>query len=505
MTRFPLQRVFLLMTVLWGAAIFWVAPHPPMVDLAQHAGQITLLHDLIAQQSNWASLVRVNLLTPYLLGYGLALPLTFLVPVAVAIKIVLSLAYLGFVMAAVALRRWCGGDPRLDWLMVLGYFGFSYNYGLYTFLVAAPIALLVILCCAKYAAAPSRRQGLIVLVAGLVLLASHGLSFVFAVGVGALVYLLHCRSIKGFFAHLWPFVCLAIACALYFVASKMTEAEIAAPYGAHISWRLGVHRVHELVLHSFGIAPKRLFMGVALIMLAYPWLLGLRPRFDNKLALAMLFVVVFISFLFPNFALKTALLYQRFAIFFLPAYALAFTGAPRDGPPNASAGILAARRLVLMPLVMVGCWAVLASYTLEAHRFGKESAGIDSALQKIAPGTRALALVLDEGSEAVENRVLYANYASWYQAEHAGFVDFNFAWFPPQIVRFRPALAPSVNIDFVPKEFDWTRHHGELYRYFIVRGALEESNRLFDAAPCKPVLVDTVSAWRIYENRPCKQ
>ncbi|MFP3374257.1 hypothetical protein, partial [Pseudomonas sp. SIMBA_068] len=81
-------------------------------------------------QSPWAPLLRINLFTPYLLGYGAAAALSFVMPVTAAFKVMLTLSFYGFVAAYVALRRRLGTDPRLDWLCVPGFFGFAYEFGL---------------------------------------------------------------------------------------------------------------------------------------------------------------------------------------------------------------------------------------------------------------------------------------------------------------------------------------------------------------------------------------
>jgi hypothetical protein len=88
--RASIARVAFFLTVIYAGAMFWLAPHPPMADLPQHAGQITLWRDLLLGQSPWQSLVNINYFTPYLIGYGLALPLTFLMPVAAALKLLLT-------------------------------------------------------------------------------------------------------------------------------------------------------------------------------------------------------------------------------------------------------------------------------------------------------------------------------------------------------------------------------------------------------------------------------
>src|SRR5689334_20703882 len=88
-----LDRPLFILLALWGGLIVWIAPHPPMVDLPQHAGQVALLRDMLSGNSKWFSLFRINPATPYLIGYGLALPLSYLMPISAAIKLLISLSY----------------------------------------------------------------------------------------------------------------------------------------------------------------------------------------------------------------------------------------------------------------------------------------------------------------------------------------------------------------------------------------------------------------------------
>src|SRR5260221_4743271 len=106
-------RIGFLATVVFAGATFWIVPRLPMADLPQHAGQVALWHDMLLGTSKWRSLLYLNYFTPYLAGAGLALPLAFVMSVSAALKLVLTIAYYGFVAACVALRRRLGGDPRL--------------------------------------------------------------------------------------------------------------------------------------------------------------------------------------------------------------------------------------------------------------------------------------------------------------------------------------------------------------------------------------------------------
>jgi hypothetical protein len=152
-------RIALWAAALIGLVVIWIAPRPPMIDLAQHAGQVALLRDLLFGRSKWAPELTINFVTPYLIGYGLALPLSLIMPVAAAIKTVLSLAYFGFIAGCRALRRDLKAPPQLDAFYLVPFFGFAYDWGLYTFLVATPVGLAFVWLALKYAKAPRAPQG----------------------------------------------------------------------------------------------------------------------------------------------------------------------------------------------------------------------------------------------------------------------------------------------------------------------------------------------------------
>lgn len=118
------ERFLLGLFVAWGAMIFWIAPHLPMVDIPQHAAQISLLRDLLTGKSPWSAQLQINLVTPYLIGYGLASLLSFVMPVVTAMKLLLSVAYISFFAVSVACRKRVSTESSLDWMFVPTFFGF---------------------------------------------------------------------------------------------------------------------------------------------------------------------------------------------------------------------------------------------------------------------------------------------------------------------------------------------------------------------------------------------
>jgi|GEM_PF-405690 len=509
-----LPRVLFFVTVLYGGALFWIAPHPPMVDLPQHAGQVMLLRDLLEHTSRWQSLVQLNLLTPYLVGYGLALPLTYLMPIGAALKLVLSIAYFAFVASCVGFRRYLKGDLRLDWLFVPGFFGFSFMWGFYTFLVAAPLGMLFIWLSHDYATATSVKKGVWMFIAGTALFFCHGLVFLFAVAIGVGFVLFKQRPFARAVLALAPFVPLGVFCIAYALWSHATDPLLgqAVPGIAVFSWGWDLQRLLSLPVYVWGMnRSAAVYLPLVALMVAAPWLWRDRINPDRAVIVPML-AVTFVWIVVPGTALKTAYLYHRFALFLLPAYALLFCAAQSSGrgrgTRHASSGSVSGKRLGagVQAAIIAGCWLFLADQTIRLHRFAVEIAPLDDLLEQTVPDQRALSLIFDRTSPAYGSPHAYAHQSVWYQAEKHGFVDLNFATFVPQIVRFRPGMMPlgPPALEHEPGAFEWNKDNGRQYRYFFVRKAGPLPKNFFANHDCDVALVMHEGEWSLYERRNCR-
>ncbi len=487
-----------------------------MVDLPQHAGQVALLHDLLAGTSPWTDLFRINLFTPYLVGYGLTLPLSVIMPVGMALKVILSLAYIAFVFALVSLRKHFNADPRLDWFFLLSFFGLSYYWGFLTFLVAAPVTVVFILVADQYAQQPTFKRGMATALMGLALLLSHGLMFVFGMAVAGTIYTVRCHSSRPWMGRWlrgsWPFVVSGLACLAYFFFSSRLQAQYggisnAGPVLWHLSWK----RPAKIFINSLTGKTTVPVLLAAFILPLIPWMLGLRIDRQRPVTWVMFGVALLIAVTVPLFAMATGLLYIRFGLFMFPAYALMFTSgqqAPAMAPQNAGAafdGLRGWTARLAMPLMVALTWLMLGQHSLQAWRFARESRDFEAVLAAMAPAQRVLYLPFAQRSEATNNDVAYLHFAAWYQSEKQGLVDFNFAWFPPQIARFKPERLPAVTYGFEhnPTDFDWRKHHGERYRYFVARHLTPLPHNLFKGADCEPVRLLASGAWSLFERADC--
>lgn len=111
-------------------------------------------------------------------------------------------------------------------------------------------------------------------------------------------------------------------------------------------------------------------------------------------------------------------------------------------------------------------------------------------------------MAFDHGSEATGNRYLYIHWPVWYQAWSGGFVEFNFAFFLPAVVRYIPGQEPNLPllIDSRPDGFRHSQHGGDRYGAFFLRGGSPaDVAAAFDGA-CVPRLRAEQGAWRLYDG-----
>jgi hypothetical protein len=503
--HFCARRLLFLAATLFGASICWMAEHPPMGDLAQHAGQVILLRDVLRGTSPWSDLVRINVFTPYLVGYGLALPLSLVFPIGVAIKVLLSAAYIAFVIVAVKIRAYLGADPRMDWLFLPSFFGFAWAWGFLTFLVAAPLAMVMIYVSDQHARRVTPQSSGVVLIVGMLLLMSHGLAFCFGWAVAVALVVAYQRSPKTLVVAMAPLLLLLVPFAGYALYSQKLNLELqGVTPPSEIAFEYSVRRVNWALRDSLTGTYERFFTFPALFLLAMPWLMGLRIGFGVRSRWVPFAVTVLVLMLVPSLALGTWGLYPRFALFLLPTYAWMFV--PRVANVHSKRSYFKTRAGISEAALALTCLALLSLNGFRTVKFDSEEADFRNILKAVQPGERALSLVYDRSSEASHHQNMYAHTVLWYQAEKQGFVDFNFAWYPPQIVRFRQGKTPMIHIDFEshPEQFQWVRDQGEIYRYFFVRTLSPLVFDPFAGALCRPALIATSGKWLLFERRLCQ-
>ena len=495
------ERLLFWSTVAVAGASIWIAQRPPMSDLAQHAGQIATWHDLLLGTSKWAPFLYINYFTPYLVGYSGALLLSFAMPIAVAFKVMLSAAFVGLVAVCVLLRKRFGGDDRLDWLFIPGFFGYAYVWGFYTFLVAVPLGVLFIYWAHCYATRPTIGMGILLALAEVTLFFAHGFVFLFVNAIAVSFLAPKYRNVGRLVMNATPYLVAAIVCGLY-ILIRLPNEQTSSANGLELDWDWDITRL-KFLLYPFGaFKAAMVFAPISLLMLAAPFVLGDRLNLRAPLALVPLAFILLAWIFVPSANLTTAHIYQRMAIFLLPFYAFAFCSpVARQGGASLSRG----RALLAHCWLPTLCWAFLAIHVERQIAFAAESREFDSVMAEAKPGYRALGMIFDPTSAATGNLVAYAHFALWYQAEKDGFVDFNIAGYIPMVVRYRPGTEPPVRVGsgWLAKDFQWDRDKAEIYRYFFVRHTKPLRDDYFPSGKCRPELIKAVGSWSLYENSNC--
>jgi hypothetical protein len=250
-----------------------------------------------------------------------------------------------------------------------------------------------------------------------------------------------------------------------------------------------LQRVEQLIAQPAGSENVSwLALAVTLAIALLPPIAG--AQLARSPARWLPFAVVLLLFLaLPEFAVDTGFLYARFGVFLVPLWLLMWN-APHVGGRKTRFEWLA------MPIVVV--WVL--SNTARFASFARETQHFDAVLEAMEPGKRVAAMIADKETPLFGTPV-YLHFASWYQAQKAGIVDFNFADF--RLV-LRRADATEARIDeqlaWSPQLFQWSAHGGSRYDYFLVKADVDVSPILFKDRLPSVSLVKRSGWWWLYAN-----
>ena len=90
----------------------WVGPHPPLIDLPQHAGQVSAALAWLPGSSTHRAVFELNPFTPYLGSYLVAGPLVALFGPSTGLRLALSLALMALLDLPVAQRAIAANAER---------------------------------------------------------------------------------------------------------------------------------------------------------------------------------------------------------------------------------------------------------------------------------------------------------------------------------------------------------------------------------------------------------
>ena len=420
----PTARRLFWVTAIVASVIHWIPHFPPQIDLSQHAAQIRLLHDFLSGRDfAFRNILALNFFTPYLPAYLAGAALTAVVPAVIVVKLLWTMAALGTVYAGVRLRRVLGSGDKIDWLMLPGLFGITFQWGFLTFFFALPFGIFVVELWVRHLRREQRRTGVLVALALVALFFAHSLVAAWAMSVCAAMLLTSART---------PVEMLRRTTKLLPLLSPLPVAILWLGRTRHLDQTQALTtwdwttRYFAFFSYWLGIADRWLALAAGITLLAALVANGARLSRD-PVSLAPFLVTMLMLLAGPNMLYGNAMTYNRFFSLLGPALVWALAG-------GATKPARSRIRQSALPLIAGAC---VVLFGIRMVRFAREQDNFTRVLGVMSPGQRTLSVVQEARSAALDNKRAYLHFPVWYQAERGGLVEPSFAAYVPMIVRFR--------------------------------------------------------------------
>lgn len=477
--------IFVAACILSSLLVF-IPQYPPMVDLPQHAGQIALIKAMQSDTFAFRELLDIQFLTPYWFGYSIIYLLSIPFGILTATKLTVALALAGFPLCADRFLKSQGANPFWSWLLIPAAYGFAFEWGLLNFLVATPVGFWFLSQLKLNDEPYSRKDFIKLAVLCHILFFAHVL--VMAVSLTIASLLLHRNNLRAWLGRLLPLFSVAPLFLVWFTIKIFAKQET----NGSGPWSLGWHRLVEFLPGLFAMPVAVPFIFAAVLICILVPLTGHAPsRRISKIAPFGLYVLIML--LGPNYLFGTFFVYNRFSYIGLPLFLIMFT--------SPEARFLCDQRLrgYLNTAIVAVAITLIGYQAVKIIGYSHESAAFQKIIQKMEPDQRVLGLVFTRHS-AFYTAPTYLHYPVWYQATHSGLVDFNFASFFPQVVRYTPANLPPADPNFVwmPHMFQWGIHEKYDYTYFVIKNPEDISQYIFPHN--EAVLIENSGDWWLYRN-----
>lgn len=459
----------------------------PMVDLPQHAAQVALWLHHDDPRFGPAELYEFNWFTPYLLGYALTRGFALLLPIPLAIKAVIALAIIGLPLAAWRLCHVSGADRVWSLAAFPLGLGFCFHWGFLNYIVALPLGVWLLAEVLRYAQQRTLRRALVVVALTLVLFFAHAL--VLAVcGLTAVVLLLaQPGTIRSRLLVVWP---LAAPLPLLATWAALAHGGEAAQTQLGYEWGAVWRRPLEwpgLLLGSADDLLARFGLLVAVIVLLW---LGVRLSGRQRIWTGLL-VLALVYLTFPVFGFGVALLYPRFAVL------VALVTLPTLSLPTSAWRRRAVQTLIVL---LPALWLAVAG--VRFHAFDRDARSFDRLLDIMEPGKRVRMLMLDLRAPGALDFPVMMHFPTWYQVSKGGQMNFSFALFFPELVRYHgmPSFSTPRGAETAIERFVYARERVH-FDYFVVRAHRDRTAQLFPGAGDRLRLLAHEGAWWLYQNQ----
>lgn len=430
-----IERTCFLLVLMITVGFIFYTPYLPMVDLPQHASQVSTLDDLLKGKSVWADILTLNWDTPYLAGYGLWLLLYQFFDIIVSSKILVSIIFLFHTYTIHLLRKTFDAPVFLEWAVLPTFFGFAFQWGFVTFLLAIPVGISFFLSCKNWLETQQKSHFIQFAILGILMYFCHVLIFAFFCFLSYGYFLLvHAKqfNIKKSIYFTLPYLIYALIFYRYLTKPTFWEFRY---YDENFVFTSIIKKTSDLLYMPWNMSYLDYYDLASIVILIAPPLLGLQLR-KNIQHYVPLIAFLIIWYALPTIGFQTNFVYHRFAIFFVPFYYLIW-----QTHPNLSLAKTNISQIACI-IFAVATLAFMHKFYSDQIKFKQEPSLIayQQITHEMKPQKRVLLLqgfMKSDNTTGMSSHMEYLYFANWYQAQKHGWVDFNFASFHSQIVRFK--------------------------------------------------------------------
>jgi hypothetical protein len=495
----------------------WIATHPPMADYPQHLSMASVLrwYDDPARllSENYAlAFTRPN--TAFVI---LVAALSYVMPLGMAGKLLMSLSVVATGLAGLALARRTGRPGWYGLFALLSVYNFAFFFGFVNNVIATPLFLYGIVLTDRMLDRPvSFHSWLLLATSGCAFYFVH-LQFLFLY-VGAVGWLTITRH-RGWSDSLWRFSSLVVGVTLVLLYYFMRNEET---YGYHEKQIFSTNHESALIFdklidipdYVFGVrgdGKQWLLLGLAVLAGLLVYRVRLRPQVEcqesreplsfslvrarvvgslERTRFHSLTAWIFALYLLMPHVFVGVFIYQRLiavACLLIPAV------LPLPDPTRLRPAKLVLTASLVMHLVLTSD---------DAYTFHLETRGGHELIAKTEPGKKLMPLMIRLGSMGVRYPPLAIHFGSNYLAKKGGRVFFSFSELHITMVQLRPGLAfddqDATMNEWQPWLFRFD-DFGYHYDYFLYYGDITRMAPLFGKSLAKmawEIRDDWVLLWR---------
>lgn len=489
----------------------WVGPHPPLIDLPQHAGQVSAALAWLAGSSTHRAVFELNPFTPYLGSYLVAGPLVALFGPSTGLRLALSLALLALPLATSHLLR----TVRAPAWWVIPVFAvapsYAFHWGFLGFVVATPLGIWGLSVHLRYLDDGSPRRALASAALALACFVAHALVFAWLALTAGLVTWLRGGALRGGALRGGRVRGAGQEGGAPRRVRLLGTGALLTPVPLALLWlartvggpgRADGSVVWNLSWDRLGALPSRLVGGLrgdaplellGLLLFASPFLLGARFQ-RGPAGWAALGATLALCLLGPDRVMSATYLPWRFAVFLIPTLLLTLRPRSASWSRHRVAGLAA--------VVAVAALSNLSNLRSFRH-FAAQSSGFREVAALIPPGARVAYLAFGKATPQLRGPA-FLHFGQWAQAERQAIVDFSFAEFFPEVVRYRPGQGSGwpPAAEWYPHLFDYPARHGNRYQYFLVCSDRPLHEAVYRGAPAPGALLAQSGYFWLYSAPP---